>query len=58
MRKVGETSLVNIEEAVERSDYRRTINQTMEDTWKQKALHGKFVNDKEGVNWESLGNGF
>ena len=24
----------------------------MEDTWKQKALHGKFVNDKEGVNWE------
>ena len=24
----------------------------MEVTWRQKALHGKFVNDKEGVNWE------
>ena len=52
LRKVGETSLVNIEEAVEPSEYKKTINQTMEDTWKQKALHGKFVNDKEGVNWE------
>ena len=24
----------------------------MEDAWKQKALHGKFVNDKEEGNWE------
>ena len=51
MRKVGETSLVNIEGAVEPSEYKKTINQPMEDTWKQKALHGMFVNDKEGVNW-------
>ena len=52
MRKVGETSLVNIEGAVEPNEYKKTINQTMEDAWKQKALHGKFVNDIEGVNWE------
>ena len=52
LRKVGETSLVNIEEAVEPSEYRKTISQTMEDTWKQKALLGKFVNDKAGLNWE------
>ena len=52
MGKVGETSLVDIEGAVEPSEYKKTINQTMEDAWKQKALHGKFVNDKEGVNWD------
>ena len=43
---------ITIEEAVEPSEHKKTINQTMEDAWKQKALHGKFVNDKEGVNWE------
>ena len=51
LRKVGETSLVTIEEAAQPSEYKKTINQIMEDTWNQKVLHGKFVNGKEGVNW-------
>ena len=29
-----------------------TINQTMEDAWKQKALPRKFLNDNEGVDWD------
>ena len=40
--KVGETSLANIEGAVEPSKYKKTVNQRVEDAWKQKALHGKL----------------
>ena len=52
LRNIGETSLGNIEGAVEPSGYKKTTKQTIEDARKQNALHGKFVNDKEGMHWD------
>ena len=52
LRKVGEPSIVNTEEAMEPNEYKRSKRQEMEDAWKQKVMHGQFVRDKEEVNWD------
>ena len=52
MRKVGEVSVVNTEEAIAPSECNKAKSQEMEDAWKQKQMHGLFVRDKEGVNWD------
>ena len=52
LRKVGESSLVNTEEAMEPNEYKKYKSQEMEDASKQKVMHGQFVKDKEGVNWD------
>ena len=52
LRKVGETSIVNTEEAMEPNEYKRSKSQEMEDAWRQKVMHGQFVRDKEGVKWD------
>ena len=31
---------------------KKSKNQEMEETWKQKVMHGQFVRDKEEVNWD------
>ncbi len=52
LRKVGEISIVNTEEALEPNEFKTAKSQEMEDAWKQKVMHGQFVRDKEGVNWD------
>ena len=52
LRKVGETSIVNIEEAMEPKEYKKSKSQEGEDAWKQKVMHAQFVRDKEEVNWD------
>ena len=52
LRKVGETSIVNTEEAMEPNENKKSKSQEMEGAWKQKVMHGQFVKDKEGVNWD------
>ena len=43
---------MNTAEAMEPSEYKKSKRQEMEEAWKQKVMHGKFVRDKEGVNWD------
>ena len=37
---------------MEPSEYKKSKSQEMEEAWKQKVMHGQFVRDKDGVNWD------
>ena len=52
LRKVGETGIVNVAEAIEPNEYKRSNSQKREGEWKQKIMHGQFLRDKEGVDWD------
>ena len=53
IKNIKEKYLLTIQGLVDPSKYKKTINQRMEDAWKQNALHVKLVNDKEGVvDWD------
>ena len=53
LSKVGETSIVHTEQAVEPNAYKKFKSQQREDEWKQKVMHRQFVRDKKGVNWDT-----
>ena len=44
LRKVGDSNVVNISEAV---DPKETENE-----WKQKRMHGQYLREKEGIDWD------
>ena len=44
--------IVNTAKAMEPSEYKKSKSQEMEEAWKQKVMHGQFVRDKDGVNWD------
>ena len=45
LRRVGEASIANIDEAIELNEYKRSNNQIREDEWKQKIMHGQFLDN-------------
>ena len=52
LRKVGDSDTVDVAEAIEPNEYKGFHIQKKEDEWKQKIMHGQFLRDKEGVDWD------
>ena len=52
LRKVGDSNVVNISEAVDPEEYKVDELKETENEWKQKRLHGQYVREKEGIDWD------
>ena len=51
LRKVGDSNVVNISEAVDPKEYKVNEVKETENEWKQKRMHGQYVREKE-VDWD------
>ena len=52
LRKVGDSNVVNISEAVDPKEYKVNEAKQTENEWKQKRMHGQCVREKEGIEWD------
>ena len=52
LRKVGNSNVVNISEAVDPKKYKVNEVEETENEWKQKRMHGQYVREKEGIDWD------
>ena len=55
LKKVGDYSNVvmrNISEAVDPNEYEVNEVKETENEWKQKRMHGQYVREKEGIDWD------
>ena len=52
LRKVGDSNVVNISEAVDPKKYKLNEVEETENEWKQKRMHGQYVTEKEGIDWD------
>ena len=52
LRKVGDSNVVNISEAVDPKEYKVDEATEKENEWKQKRMHGQYVREKEGIDWD------
>ena len=52
LRKVGDSNVVNISEAVDPKEYKGDEAKQTENEWKQKRMHGQCVREKEGIDWD------
>ena len=50
LRKVGDSSVVNISEAVDVKEYKVEEVKGTENEWKQKRMHRQYVREKEGID--------
>ena len=50
LRKVGDSNVVNISEAVDPKEYKVNEAKQTENEWKQKRMHGQYVREKEGID--------
>ena len=52
LRKVGDSNVVNISEAVDPKEYK--VNEAMEseNEWKQKRMHRQYVRENECIDWD------
>ena len=53
LRKVGDSNVVDISEAVDPKEYKVNEVKEMENEWKQKRMHWQYVREKEVVDWDS-----
>ena len=51
LRKVGDSNVVNISEAVDPKEYKVNEVKETENEWKQKIMHGHYAREKEGIYW-------
>ena len=61
LKKVGDSNVVNISEAVDPKEYKvNEVNET-ENEWRQKIMHGQYVRSKEGIasdrTWQWIAKG-
>ena len=52
LKKVEAMGMVNVKDTVKPSEYKRNKNQGKEKEWKEKVMHGQYLRDKTGVDWE------
>ena len=52
LKKVEGMGMVNVKDTVKPSEYKRNKNQGKEKEWKEKVMHGQYLRDKTGVDWE------
>ena len=61
LRKVGDSNVVDISEAVDPKEYKVNAEiKEMENEWKQKRMHGQYVREKEGIwdrTWQWIAKG-
>ena len=50
--KVGDSNVVNISEAVDPKEYKVNEVKETENEWKQKRMHGRYLREKEGIDWD------
>ena len=50
LRKVGDSNVVKISEAVNAQEYKVYEAKESENEWKQKRMHGQYVREKEGID--------
>ena len=51
-RKVGDSNVVNIPEAVDPKEYKVNGAKQTENEWKQKRMLGPYLIEKEGIDWD------
>lgn len=52
LKKVGDSNVVNISEAVDPKKNKVNEEKESENEWKQKRMHGQYVREKEGIDWD------
>ena len=52
LRKVVERGTVKTDEAKEPTVYKKSAKQETENKWKGKQMHGQYVRDLTGVDWD------
>ena len=52
LRKIGDSNVVNISEAVDPKEYKVNEVKETENEWKQKRIYGQYVREKEGIDWD------
>ena len=52
LRKVGERGTVKTDEAKKPREYKKSAKQETETKWKWKQMHGQYVRDLTGVDWD------
>ena len=57
LKKVGDSNVVNISEAVDPKEYKVIEVKETEDEWKQKRMHGQYMRRMEGIDWDRTGSG-
>ena len=50
LRKVGDSNVVNISEAVDPKEFKVNEVKETENEWKQKRMHGQYVREKEDID--------
>ena len=50
LRKVGDSNVVKISEAVNAQEYKVYEAKESENEWKQKRMHGQYVREKESID--------
>ena len=53
LRKVGDSNVVDISEAVDPKEYKVNEVKEMGNKWKQKRMHEQYVREKEGIGWDT-----
>ena len=52
LRKIGEKGTVKVDKAKDPKEYKTSEKREMGNKWKEKQMHGQYVRDMAGVNWE------
>ena len=52
LRKVGERGTKTMDEAKELKEYKKSAKQETENKWKGKQMHGQYVRNLTGVDWD------
>ena len=52
LRKVGERGTVKTDEVKEPTEYKKSAKQKTENKWKGNQMHGQYVRDLRGVDWD------
>ena len=50
--KFRDNNILNISEAVDPKEYKVNEEKESENEWKQKRMHGQYVREKEGIDWD------
>ena len=52
IRKFGDSNVVDISEAVDPKEHKVNKAKQTKSDWKQKIMHGQYVRQKGGVDWD------
>ena len=52
LRKVGDSNVVNMSEAVDAKEYKVNAATEKENEWNQKRMYGQYAREKEAIDWD------